>query len=178
MFCSPVYNKPLSCRKNVAISRGLLCAYAFWIKSVFGRTELATGEIEKQMPITPREALGIWVRDRLSATGSGGILQVQVLEASVVDDPLDTETGFIGWFKNEQAKRLTASLKVRFSYASAGRTRQAYADTIVQKSLTFAEKMSLEEREQAEFSLVEGLLQEFDVKAAQALTKHMPFALN
>ena len=136
-----------------------------------------TTDIEKELPITPQEALTIWVQERLSAQGADGHMQVQVMQASVEKEEIQVDGGLMGFFKNEQDKKLTARLKVRITYASKGRRQQSYVDTEVSRSRTFAEKMSLNDREAAEIELISSLIADFDVRAEESIYKHMGMAI-
>ena len=63
-------------------------------------------------PTPPSLAIGLWVKDRLRANGTTGVLRVTVDEASARSTALATNTDLEGLFTEEQAERLDLRLRV------------------------------------------------------------------
>jgi hypothetical protein len=67
--------------------------------------------VENAYSATPADIARAWARDRLRTKGGVGRVVVRILDASVVEEGLPTQHGFVGYIAGEQNRQLTAHLK-------------------------------------------------------------------
>lgn len=68
--------------------------------------------IEDEFPTSPREALDIWVKDRLRASGTENVLDVVVYQAEATQKDLPLKKGIKGAFTKEPSERYDTALEV------------------------------------------------------------------
>lgn len=135
-----------------------------------GRVELTSAyqmpmrepHVEHVMPLSPEAAVKRWVEDRLQPHGTTGAVRVVVRDARVVEVPLPVEKGLAGLFKKQQAERYDASLEVAMHVLDERNMPQSEIIARTQRSRTAPEGMTLNDREQMWFELVEGMITELD----------------
>ena len=72
----------------------------------------AIPSVENAYRTTPADIARAWARDKLRAKGGVGRVVVRILDASVVEEGLPTQHGFVGYLAGEQNRQFTAHLKV------------------------------------------------------------------
>lgn len=68
--------------------------------------------VEHLMPYSPTEAMRIWVKDRIRATGSEHTLQVIIKDARVLATKAEKNSGVLGFMRLTSDKRYDLSLTV------------------------------------------------------------------
>jgi hypothetical protein len=103
--------------------------------------------VEHLLPTSPTEAMRIWVRDRLRATGNAKTLQITIKDASVIATPLPQPGGIEGFFTNSQDKRYDAKLDVEMRIYGGEAMSEASIEAVATRSITVAVKASVAERQ-------------------------------
>jgi hypothetical protein len=135
---------------------------------------LKAPNVEHLFTTSPEAAMKVWARDRLNPVGRRNTAQVLVREASVVETTLKTDKGFTGMFKKEQSERYEAVLDVHVVIRDERGMPLAQATGRVTRSRTVAEDVTLNQREQIWFEIVEGLAKELDVILERNIRDYMP----
>lgn len=118
--------------------------------------------VEQNYDYTPTDLAAAWARDRLSLAGSSGKLTMRVLEASVVETPLEVTPGLRGRFTNDQNRQLTARLSVELLLQDQPFGMPARASATATASRTFSEKEVGAAERPGYFLLLEDLAKNFD----------------
>lgn len=137
------------------------------------RSPLAPPNVEHLFPVAPAMAAEQWARDRLVAAGSSGRLIYTVREASVVETPLDTESGVQGLFAIDQSERYEARLVVRVRLADIVGLTRATVEVEAERSVTVPEDATLKERETTWFGLSEALMNDLDAELEKVLYQYL-----
>ena len=117
--------------------------------------------IEQQMPVAPRVALERWARDRLQPIGGNGVARFIITQASVVEQELPTTGGVRGVLTNEPAQRYDGVMEVTLEIVDGSGGNDAVA-TKVQRQHSVNEKVTLANREQQWFTMVDNMMQDFN----------------
>ena len=128
-------------------------------QSKFG---MAGEHVEHLFPTSPKQAMNNWVRDRLIASGTAGLARLSINDASAIEEKLVKKTGLTGVFTNDQSERYTTNIDVRLDLYDAQNQSKGYATAKASRYITLAENLSLLEREQAWFEMVEKLMADLD----------------
>lgn len=129
--------------------------------------------VETAFPIIPEEALRRWVEDRLKAGGNEHYVRVTLDDASIRKVDLPRRKGVSGLFYDEQSERYDASLKVRMRLIGDEPFKPlASVDVEVQRSQSFAEGLTLNERHEKMMNLVEAVMNDFNKEAERQLRAH------
>ncbi|MDX1712095.1 MAG: hypothetical protein R3316_13270 [Rhodovibrionaceae bacterium] len=134
------------------------------------RPPMAGPHVDHLLQVTPADVARNWARDRLAAAGSSGKVVYTIADASVVQEPLETDDSLLGTFKVEQAVRYNSRLEVEVSLQ---RSDGSWARAVVEatRSLTVAEDASLNERERAIHGMIEKLGRDFDAELEPTLRR-------
>lgn len=116
--------------------------------------------IEQQIPVTPAQVARNWSRDRLRAGGTDGIATFTIIDASVRDVALKTDTSVTGLLKTQQESRLEGRVEIRIDVANAKGT--GFTTAIATRSQTVPEGLTLDRREQMQIDFVEALGQDMN----------------
>jgi hypothetical protein len=135
---------------------------------------LKAPNVEHLFSTSPEAAMKIWASDRLQAVGRGNTAQVLVREASVVEASLKTDKGFTGMFKKEQSERYDAVLDVHVIIRDERGMPLAQATGRVTRSRTVGEDVTLNQREQIWFEIVESLAKDLDAILERNIRDYMP----
>jgi len=139
------------------------------------QSTLRTPYVEHEYRLRPNAIAKSWASNRLNATGSGGKIELRVLDASVIESELPTKSGIMDLFYIEESTELTASLKVDLLYTDARGT--ATVSTQAKAKTTLLENMTLNEIELAYFNMLETLAKEFDQRLEDELLRALPNAV-
>lgn len=129
--------------------------------------------IEHEVPVPPHKAVERWVRDRLRATGTGGVAKITVRDASVVETRLKPIGGLKGTFTTQQSERYDANVEVEIEARGGKGLRAANAIAVSKRSRTIAEDATLVQRETLWFELTEKLMRDFDRTFEAQIRKHL-----
>lgn len=125
------------------------------------------------LPTPPAVAIGLWVRDRLRANGTTGVLRVTVEEASARLTPLATNTDLEGIFTEEQAERLDLRLQVTIEAIDHNGNVNGSATAAAERSRTLLEGITLIERERIYDQTVQALLHDYNASQEQAIRQYL-----
>lgn len=118
--------------------------------------------IEYDMPVSPENALKRWVQDRLQPIGRTGTLRVVIRDASATETPLQTDRGFTGMFKKEQAAQVDMSVDVALQMLDDKQFVTAEVTAKQSRSHTELEGLKLNERDKLLYDMVEDLMKGFN----------------
>ena len=130
-------------------------------------------DVDQLLPTSPAAAIGLWVRDRLRANGTTGVLRVTVEEASARLTPLATNTDFEGLFTEEQAERLDLRLRVTVEAIDHNGNVNGSATAAAERSRTLLEGITLAERERLYDETVAALLHDYNASQEQAIRQYL-----
>lgn len=128
--------------------------------------------VEHLMPAAPAELAARWARDRLVAAGSRDRVIYRILEASVVETALDTESGVTGYFTIPQSERYDAHLVVELVLLHDNGNKES-VKVSAERSVTVPEDASLLEREKIWYELSETVMNDFDSEMERAVREHL-----
>lgn len=118
--------------------------------------------IEYDMPVAPENAVKRWVQDRLQPVGRTGTLRVVIRNASAVEVPLKTDTGFTGMFKKEQASRIDMAVDVALQMLDDRQFVVAEVTGQAAASHTTLEGQKLNERDRLLYDMVQGMVNDMN----------------
>jgi len=118
--------------------------------------------IEYDMPVSPEHAVRNWVRDRLKAVGSSGVMRVVIRNASATETPLATDKGIKGMFTKEQAANVELNLDVAIQILDERQFVVAEVSGRASRSRTEPEGQKLNERDKLLYDLTYDLLRGFN----------------
>jgi len=128
---------------------------------------------EQEFPIPPAAGVKQWLKQRLKAVGTHGVLEMTIDDASVREVGLQTQAGFIGFITNDQEARYDATLHVTARlYDGTNAISAATGDVIVTRSKTIDEKATVEDRRRLFDDITHDLMQSFDQQMAIRLSKY------
>ena len=130
-------------------------------------------DVEHLFPTPPAVAIGLWVTDRLRASGTIGTLRVTVEEASARSTPLATNTDLKGLFTEEQAERLDLRLRVTIEAIDANGQVNGSASADASRSRTLPEGITLVERERIYDETVRALLHDYNASKERAIRQYL-----
>jgi hypothetical protein len=121
------------------------------------------------MPVPPEEAARQMLAYRLRAAGGAGVVQATILEASVVEEPLETAGGLRGYVQEEPVARLRGRLKVRLDRLDERGEAVSSLSTAVSRTASIPESASYVRRQEIGYELVDQLARDLDVGLMQNL---------
>lgn len=132
------------------------------------------GHAELEMPVDPVATAARWGTDRLAAAGGSGKATVSVLEMSVVETQLKTKTGITGAFTTDQSERYDMRLIMRVQASDPARGATAETTVSAERSQTVLEGITLAEREDIWYGMIEKLMGEMDTRLTASIRQDMP----
>jgi hypothetical protein len=118
--------------------------------------------VEHTLVLAPEEALRRLLEQRLQAAGGAGRLQAVIVDASVEDETLETETGVGGWLTTQPASRLTSRIKVRVDQLDDAGMVTRSVTTAATRSRSVPEGATFVERQRIAYELVQSLVDDLD----------------
>jgi len=131
------------------------------------------GHIEGEMPINPATTAARWGEDRIRATGGSGRAIVEVREMSVTETKLATASGVRGAFTTDQSERYDMRLVMRVAAEDPSTGATAETTISAQRSQTVLEGLTLAEREDIWYAMIEKLMMDMDAGLTQAVQNEM-----
>ena len=124
----------------------------------------ALSSVENAYMTTPADIARAWARDRLRSKGDAGRVVVRILDASVVEEGLPTQHGFVGYLAGEQNRQFTARLKVDvFFYGDPAKEKSpGRVSAEASASRPIAGNASGHDAEVDYYALLESLARSFD----------------
>jgi hypothetical protein len=131
------------------------------IDSVY-RPAAAPPYVDHLMPLSPEAATRTLLMARLRAVGGPDRLQAVILEASVQEEQLESQTGLRGYLTTEPIARLQGRIKVRIDQLDpAGLVARSISST-VERTRSIPEGIGYAERERIGYELVRDLTEDLD----------------
>jgi len=137
------------------------------------RAPMAAPNVEHNFPTPPEKALRRWATDRLMAAGPGGLARFVIIDASIRETSLEQKKGLAGAFTKEQSERYEASVEATLEVVSDGETWRGFVTAKASRSLTVREDATVNDREQAWFSMTEALMRDFDREMESNIRRHL-----
>ena len=129
--------------------------------------------IEHRLPTSPATAMVQWVKDRLKATGKVGKLRVFIEDASATETQLGLDKSLKGQFTKQQSHLYKFSLRATIELTNPNGIRLGSAKAEATRSATIREDISLNERQQTWFDLVDRLINDFNRQMEANLNQHL-----
>lgn len=126
----------------------------------------------------PAGVLSRWAEDRLRAVGKNGFARFTIIEASVTETRLDMKKGIIGAFTKDQSERYDAVLEAKLEIFDDSELSIGFARAKAIRSVTIREDSSVNQREQAWFSLTEELVRDIDAELEKNISMYLSKWLN
>lgn len=131
--------------------------------SVENMTVSKAGNVEAIYPIGPSEIARAWAADRLRVSGGQGRVVMRIVDASVTEESLPTQHGFVGYLAGEQNKQYAARLKVDvLIYGGPRETQPGRVSAEVTASRAVAANAGPRGSEADYYTLLETLAREFN----------------
>lgn len=151
-----------------------------------GRVEVASEyqaplrdpNVEHIMPVSPEAAVKRWVQDRLQPVGTTGAVRVLIRDAHVVEVPLQTDKGFTGLFKQQQAERYDAVLDLLVQVLDERNLPRAEIVARTQRSRTVPEGTTLNDRDRVWFDMVEEMMGDLNTQFEGLIPQYFGQYLN
>ncbi len=122
--------------------------------------------VDHLFPTPPERVMRRWATDRLAATGTPDrYARFVIQDAKVIETELPRTQGIRGAFTTDQTQRydltLSAAIEIR---EERGNYRSGYATASTSRSRTVAEDISVNEREQIWFELMEQAMNDLNAE--------------
>lgn len=132
------------------------------------KSPFARPNVEHEFPTPPEAAIKQWVKDRVYAVGTQGVLEVTIDDASVKEVKLPKTKGLKGLVTNDQDARYDATIKVTVRlYDGVNAMSAAQADVIINRSKSITEKATIEDRERLYDGMTRDMMDTFDTQMNQ-----------
>jgi len=112
--------------------------------------------IEHLVAVSPAEAMRIWVKDRLRASGSDKSLQIIIKDASIVSHKPENSNIALGPAPN---RRYDARLEVELRIYGTDAMSEASVNVISTQTITLSDSASLDERKRVFYRMVYDLME-------------------
>ena len=118
--------------------------------------------VDNLMPLRPEDAIRQMLAARLVAAGGPGRVQAVILDASVKEEELETQSGLRGYFTTEPAARLEGRFQVQVDRLSATGEVLKSVSTAVTRTASIPEDVGYAERQKISYELVRDLVDDLD----------------
>ena len=118
--------------------------------------------VDNVMPLKPEDAIRQMLEARLVAAGGPGSIQAVILDASVKEEALETQSGLRGVFTKEPAARLEGRFQVQVDRLSAAGDVLKSVSTAVTRTTSIPEGIGYAERQRIGYELVRKLVDDLD----------------
>jgi hypothetical protein len=118
--------------------------------------------VDNVMPVKPEDAIRQMLEARLVAAGGEGRMQAVILDASVKEEELATQSGLRGFFTTEPAARLEGRFQVQVDRLSATGAVLKSVSTAVTRTASIPENVGYAERQKIGYELVRNLVDDLD----------------
>lgn len=154
-------------RRAINIRAGNVVARTTFVKP------LKAPNVEHDFPVDLSKTAERWAHDRLDATGGDGTLTYTVLDASVVETPLEKSDGITGLLTADQSERYEGTVRVRVEAEDPSTGQTGQTEVEVKRSVTIAEDATFNEREKVWYQMTEKLMRDLDRQLEAAIQKHL-----
>jgi len=126
------------------------------------RPQTAAPYVDTLLPLRPEDAIRELLDARLVAIGGPGTMQAVILDASVKEEALETETGFSAFFKKQAVARLEGRLQVQVDRLDPSGAVTRSVSTAVSRTSSIPEGVGYAERQRIGYQLVRDLVDDLD----------------
>ncbi len=137
------------------------------------KSPITAPNVDHLFPTSPLKALRSWSTDRLAATGSDDIARFTILDASVRETALERQKGIKGVFTKDQSERYDASLEATLEIIDAKGKQRGFANAKISRSISVREDATVNDREQAWFTLTEALMRDFNSELEKNISRYL-----
>lgn len=134
--------------------------------------EPPASDIRGAMPVSPLETVRAWSALRLQAAGGYGTAVVSITENRFVEVPLATKQGVEGLFSVDQSERYEGALAVRVEIVGDP-SGSGYVQARVGATRTVPEDYSINQREQALYDMLAGMMKNVDERLEQEMRANL-----
>jgi len=132
------------------------------------KSPFARPNVEHEFPTPPEAAIKQWVKQRVYAVGTQGVLEITIDDASVKEVPLKKTKGVKGVFTTDQDARYDATMKVSMKlFNGTDPMSVAMADVLITRSKSISEKATVEDRERLYDGMTRDMMETFDAQMSQ-----------
>jgi hypothetical protein len=143
------------------------------------QSSLRKPNVEQDFPVPPAHAVKKWVASRLKATGTRGVMEITIRDASVTETALPKTEGITGFFTDDQDARYDARLVVTMRiFSGVQGISDATGDVEVTRSRSINEKATVFERSQLYHQMTRDMMLSFDSEAEKRLRQYFSAFLN
>lgn len=126
-------------------------------------TAAGTGKrVDQQFPVHPNAALQQWAKDRLRPVGGNGVARFIITQSRVDEVELPTTGGVRGALTTEPAQRYDGVMEVTLEMVGGAGSGPDAVATKVQRQHSVQEKVTLADREQQWFAMIDNMMQDFN----------------
>lgn len=138
--------------------------------TVFDRYQspMANNHIEHEMKNSPKEVFKKYISQKVRPSDNDGEFKFTILDASVVVRDIANKDNLVGWFTVDKAKEYKATLVVEADYKPDMYSQKVFTIK-VDRIMAISDYSNLNDREKAQFELIEGLMKSFDVRMNEVL---------
>jgi len=127
------------------------------------RNQQAPGEFDRAFPVSPRQAMENWGRDRLKASGRGiNVARYTIVKATANETNLTTKGGISGTFTDQVSQQydvaVEGTVEILDDHGMAVRTVRTSAN----RSRSVLQSATPYERDTVRYELVKALMTDFD----------------
>ena len=114
--------------------------------------------VEHTLALTPEAAVRAYLEQKLQAVGGPGRLQAVIVDASVREEALETQSGVRGLLTSEASARLDGRLRVRVERFDGAGNPVGAVGTTATRSRSLPEDVGYAERQRIAYELVRDLV--------------------
>jgi hypothetical protein len=129
--------------------------------------------VDHLMPDPPVVLATKWAQDRLVAAGDANRLVFRIVDASVVETELHSDSSLSDMFTVSQSERYDAHLAVQVALVEDGGFTRSLVKAEAERSVTVPEDASLHERESIWFKLGETVMNDLSSELEKSLHQYM-----
>ena len=137
------------------------------------KSPFASPNVEHLMPYSPADAMQIWIKDRLRATGSDKMLQITIVDAPVIAKDLPKTKGITGLFTVDQDKEYNARLEVEMRVYGTEALSEATTSVSVTRSISIPENASADSRKSAYTLMIQDMMKTINEKLEQNIRSYL-----
>jgi hypothetical protein len=134
--------------------------------------------IEHLMPYSPADAMQVWIKDRLNTVGSDKLMEITIIDASVIEKDLPKTKGVKGLLTIDQDKRYDARLEVEIRIYGDAALSEADTSISITRSITIPENASANSREAAYTKMIYDLMEMMNTKLEKNIHEYMNNYIN
>ena len=124
--------------------------------------------VEHLVPISPVEAMHIWVKDRIRSVGADKTLQIIIKDASIISSPVKTPGGDT----DDRIRRYDARLEVEMRIYGSDAMSEANVTVVSTQMITLSDSTSLDARKRIFYRMVYDLMESMNAELEKQIFAH------